>query len=243
VKAFLLAAGEGRRLRPLTNALPKCLVPINGNPLLGIWLELCRKYGITEVLINLHHLPQQVREFLRNHDFSVQVRTFYEENLLGSAGTVAANQSFIAGERDFFILYADNLTDVDLGKMLVFHRSHGSELTMGLFQTRRPQQCGIVELDADDRVIAFVEKPARPKSNLANAGIYIANSTLYRHFPSQTCLDFGFDILPRLLGNMYGYLIQDYLLDIGTVDTYLAAQKEWGQRHHARGLSGSRRGH
>lgn len=238
MKAFLLAAGKGQRLRPLTNTIPKCLVPINGKPLLGLWLELCHTYGITEVLINLHHLPQQVQVFLRDHDFGLRVRTCFEKELLGSAGTVATNQSFVVNERDFFILYADNLTDVDLGQMLAFHRAHGGEFTMGLFRTHKPQQCGIVALDATHRIIDFVEKPVYPKSNLANAGIYIANSTIFRHFPPQPCLDFGFDIFPRLVGKIYGYVIQDYVLDIGTMDNYLLAQQTWGQRHHACRVSG-----
>jgi len=227
MRAFLLAAGEGRRLRPLTDTTPKCLVPINGKPLLALWLELCRKHGITEVLINLHHLHEKVLAFLNAHDFGVNVTTDYEPKLLGSAGTVARHRSFVAGESEFFILYADNLTDVDLTRMLRFHRRGESLLTLGLFHTETPEQKGIVTLDGQNVVVDFVEKPNHPRSNLANAGIYIASQELYQHLPATNFLDFGSDIFPRLVGKMYGYVIQEYLLDIGTHATYQQSQSEW----------------
>jgi mannose-1-phosphate guanylyltransferase len=237
MKAFLLAAGEGRRLRPLTQTTPKCLVPINGKPLLALWLELCRAHQITEILINLHHLHEQVLAFLKAHDFGVKVTAVYEANLLGSAGTVARHRPFVAGEKDFFILYADNLTNVDLGRMLRFHRERQGLFTIGLFQTDQPREKGIVALDSDDRVVDFVEKPANPPSNLANAGIYVASQQLYQYLGARDFLDFGFDVLPKLVGRMYGYVIQDYLLDIGTHATYRRAQLEWDeiQRRQFRG--------
>jgi len=227
MRAFLLAAGEGRRLRPLTDTTPKCLVPINGKPLLALWLELCRKHRITEVLINLHHLHEKVLAFLNAHEFGVNVTAVHEATLLGSAGTVARHRSFVADERDFFILYADNLTNADLGKMLRFHQERESLFTIGLSRTDQPREKGIVALDRSDRVVEFVEKPSNPPSNLANAGIYIASQELYRYLTAGDFLDFGFDVLPKLVGQMYGYVIQEYLLDIGTHATYRQAQLEW----------------
>jgi mannose-1-phosphate guanylyltransferase len=231
MKTFFLAAGEGRRLRPLTNTTPKCLVPINGKPLLTIWLQHCFKHGISDVLINLNHLHEQVKSFIDNNDFSVNVTTVYEKRLLGSAGTVAVNQPFVAGERDFFIIYADNLTNVDLEEMLQFHRHRHSLFTMGLFRTDKPEEKGIVALDKKSLITDFIEKPSQPRSNLANAGIYIARQELYTYLPDHLSggdsLDFGFDILPKLVGNMYGYVIEEFFLDIGTPETYQKAQKEW----------------
>ncbi|MBI4524197.1 MAG: nucleotidyltransferase family protein [Deltaproteobacteria bacterium] len=227
MKAFLLAGGEGLRLRPVTETVPKCLLPIRGKPLLSLWLELCRKHGVTEVLINLHHLSEKVLAFLNDHDFGVKVTTVYEERLSGSAGTVARHQSFVTGEEDFFVLYADNLTNIDLGAMLRFHRRRESLLTMGLFRTDTPEEKGIVSLDGRGLIIDFTEKPARPRSNLANAGIYIAGQQLYNYLRVEGFLDFGFDVLPKLVGKMHGYVIPEYLLDIGTPATYRQAQAEW----------------
>lgn len=227
MKAFMLGAGAGTRLRPLTDTVPKCLVPIRGKPLLAIWFELCQLHGITDVLINLHYLPEVVRAFIGSRDWGLTVKTAWEPTLLGSAGTVVVNRSFVAGEKRFFILYLDNLTNVDLGAMAACHDARNGCLTMGLFRAGNPQACGIVRLDGEGRVQAFSEKPATPESNLANAGIYVANEELFDYIPAAAPCDFGAHVLPRLVGRMHGYLIEDYLRDIGTPDDYLSAQTGW----------------
>src|SRR5690349_17666261 len=107
MKAFLLAAGLGTRLRPITDTLPKCLVPVNGRPLLSYWMDLLEEYGVTDVLINLHYLPDPVRRFADEYTGGVKIHLMMEEELLGSAGTLHANRDFVEGEEQFFILYAD----------------------------------------------------------------------------------------------------------------------------------------
>ena len=114
MKAFLLAAGNGTRLRPLTDSIPKCLLPIQGVPLLEIWLNNCRAAGITDVLVNAHAHAEAIRQFAAEQKTGVRMRIVEEPELLGSAGTLAENREFIAGEESFFILYADVLTNVDL---------------------------------------------------------------------------------------------------------------------------------
>src|SRR5690606_7777923 len=136
-----------------------------------IWLELCAGHGIGEVLINLHHLPGSVRDFVASRSEPPKVSLVFEETLLGSAGTVAANWSFVEGEPEFFVLYADNLTDVDLGRMLRLHRESGCLLTLGVVPTDRPREKGIVVTDENGIVTGYAEKPAQPLSHLANAGI------------------------------------------------------------------------
>ena len=227
MKAYLLAAGEGTRLGQLTETIPKCLVPIKGKPLLHYWLRLCERYGISHLLLNLHHLPHLVEQFLDSASYRPKIKTFYEEKLLGSAGTIAANQDFVAGEEAFFILYADNLTNANLEKMRKFHMNHGGICTIGLFKANNPKECGIAELNADGLVVDFVEKPDHPKSDLANAGVYIANPEIFDYIPKREIVDLGFDVLPRLAGKMYGYLIREYLLDVGTWENYKKAQKEF----------------
>ena len=228
MKAFLLAAGFGTRLKPITDAIPKCLVPIKGKPLLYYWLKLCDKYKIQEVLINLHYLPGVVINFLKENRFAVTVRTVYEEELRGSGGTIFHNKDFVRDEESFFIFYADNLTNVNLGKMGSFHKKHNEPLTIGLFKAEFPKECGIVELDKDGMVISFAEKPEKPKSNMANAGIYLARQEIFSFFPQEKKkIDFGFDILPKLVKRMFGFVISEYLIDIGTKEKYIKAQKEW----------------
>ena len=228
MKAFLLAAGLGTRLKPITDNIPKCLVKIHNQPLLYYWLKLCEKYGIDEVIINLHYLPDKVKEFLDGNQTAVRVKTVYEKKLLGSGGTILNNKDFVKGEESFFIFYADNLTNVNLEKMKSFHKTHNEFLTMGLFITNSPESCGIAELDRSEKIIDFVEKPKKPKSNLANAGIYLARQEIFSFFPdNKELIDFGFDILPKLVNKMYGFVISDYLIDIGTMENYKRAQIEW----------------
>jgi mannose-1-phosphate guanylyltransferase len=229
MKAFLLVAGKGTRLRPLTDSVPKCLLPINGRPLLDIWLESCARYGIHEVLINLHHLPHLVTEYVERSPWDVRITTFLEETLLGSGGTLAANREFVNEEESFFVIYGDNLTNMDLGKMHEFHRNRGSSFTMGLFRTPTPSECGIAALNSEGLVTAFEEKPAQPASNLANAGIYITGPSIFQHIPNQRFVDFGKDVLPKLIGQMYGYDIEEYYIDIGTTENYARAQSDWLQ--------------
>jgi mannose-1-phosphate guanylyltransferase len=228
VKAFLLAAGLGKRLQPLTLHRPKCLMPIAGRPLLSYWLSLCQRHDVKDVLINVHHHADLVTQYVRGLEgCDVRITLFAEKRLLGSGGTVAANALFVRGEKDFFVLYADNLTNVDLGALLRFHRSHQGMATMGVFHAPVPEQCGIVEIDATGMVTSFVEKPSRPRSDLANAGVLVLKPEVLSLLPKRGQVDLGIDILPRLVGRMYGYLIHEYLQDIGTMETYLNALRTW----------------
>ncbi len=230
MKAFLLAAGFGTRLRPLTDTIPKCMVPIQGKPLLGWWFDLLSAHGISEALVNTHYLPDLVRAYI--HEYNARrtglcVTEFHESVLLGSGGTVKANRDFVGPDKAFFICYADNLTNINLSAMLAYHKSVAGVLTMALFRSGNPEQCGIAELDAGSRIVSFTEKPVIPKGNLANAGIYIAGQGLFDRFPDTGFIDFGKDVLPGLAGSMYGWETSGYLIDIGTPDNYQKAQKEW----------------
>ena len=235
MKAFLLAAGLGKRLRPLTDTRPKCLIPVTGRPLLDIWLSLCRRHGIDEVLINLHHHAEQVREYVDARKAGApRIELFAEERLLGSGGTLAENRDFVRQEKDFFVLYADNLTNVNLQALVRFHRRHDGLVTMGLFHTAVPRQCGIVELDRAGKITAFKEKPARPRSDLANAGVMVMSTKVFSLFPNTREFDLGHDLLPRLAGRMYGQVIEEYLQDIGTLEKYFSALRDWRGLEHSR---------
>lgn len=149
---------------------------------------------------------------------------------LGSAGAVVACRQHLAGSDDFLILYADVLTNVDLRKMIGFHDQHRTALTLGVTVTDRPTEKGTVVTDADDRVLAFDEKASRPRSNLANAGVYVARQRLFTYLPAEVpakSLDFGYHVLPGMLPDVTAYRIDEFLLDIGTMDAYRLAQTNW----------------
>lgn len=230
MKAFLLAAGNGTRLLPLTDSLPKCLLPIRGIPLLQIWLENCRAAGITEILINVHAHAEQIRNFVSAHESGVKVTLAEEKELLGSAGTLKQNYAFIANEEDFFVLYADVLTNLNLRRMLEFHRHKRQAATLGIYQVPDPRSCGIVSTDNEDVIQSFVEKPDNPENDWAFSGVMIATPQILDHIPSQYPADLGFHVLPRLARKMAAYRIREYLLDIGTLTNYTAAQSTWPDR-------------
>jgi mannose-1-phosphate guanylyltransferase len=225
VKAVLLIAGLGTRLRPLTNSTPKCLLPIDGVPLLGIWFDKLVAAGVSEVLINTHWLADQVTNYVeKNCPSALKVTVSYEQQLLGSAGTLAANREFF-GSEPFFIIYGDNLSDVNLADLYASHLKHRPVLTLSTFEAEFPERCGIAEIDHQQIIQGFVEKPQTPLSNRAAAGIYVAEPEIFDYFPQQktlSVLDLGFDVIPRLIGKMRNYSI-DKLIDIGTFENYQKA--------------------
>jgi mannose-1-phosphate guanylyltransferase len=227
MKAFILAAGGGTRLRPLTDTVPKCLLPIRDTPLLQIWLESCAAAGITEVLVNVHAHAPQIREFVRRQPRTLEVLIAEENQLLGSAGTLADNRAFVAGQKAFFVLYGDVLTNLSLAEMFAFHQARAPLVTLGVYKVPDPTQCGIVTADADGIVRSFVEKPAKSESNWAFSGIMIASPRILDRVPTHRPADIGFHLLPKLIGEMIAYPISDYLLDIGTLSNYSAAQSSW----------------
>lgn len=227
MKAFLLAAGVGSRLRPLTDTIPKCLVPIKGKPILEIWFELLQKFGIREVLINVHGHAEAVRQFVSGRFPNFKVTLAEEQQLLGSAGTLVANRDWIGTEPCFWVFYADVLTNANLGEMLRFHKQHAGTATLGVYRVSDPTQCGIATVDHTGRIERFVEKPKNPPGNLAFAGVLIGTRALLDEIPDKCPADIGFDVLPRLAGRMYAYPIHDFLLDIGTIQNYEHAQTSW----------------
>src|SRR5947209_2055473 len=134
MKAFILAAGNGERLRPLTDTTPKCLVSFQSVPILGIWLELCRRHGIDEVLVNTHSHADSVKSYLRDQRYGVRVHIAEEGTLLGSAGTLLAHRLWIGSERDFWIFYGDVLTNTSITHMLEFHRRRKQVATPASYQ-------------------------------------------------------------------------------------------------------------
>jgi mannose-1-phosphate guanylyltransferase len=228
VKVLVLAGGLGTRLRPLTDHTPKCLVPLARRPLLDYWFERFDAAGIYDIRINNHHLPEQVREYIRNKNQvgKFRVSEAYEPQLLGSAGTVHANSDWVSKHETGLIVYADNLSNIDLSAMLKFHESAGLPMTMALFRTPYPEKCGIAELDSNHRIISFAEKPKQPKSNLANAGIYALTSDAYHEMAAMNKFDLGFDVLPAFVGRMAGWTWSGYHRDIGSHEALQQAEKD-----------------
>jgi mannose-1-phosphate guanylyltransferase len=228
MKAFLLAAGNGTRLRPITDKIPKCLVPIRGTPMLAIWMNICKELGITELLINLHAHADVVRTFLQQRlEPDLRVHVAEEKQLLGSAGTLRANRKWVEGEDLFWVFYADVLHRADLPAMLRLHREHGLAATLGVYEVPDPSRCGIVTTNSRGVIEDFVEKPTHPTGHLAFSGLMIGTPELLDVIPDSVPADIGFHVLPKLTGQMLAFPIKDYLIDIGTLANYQQVQATW----------------
>ncbi len=227
MKALLLAAGLGTRLRPVTNIVPKCLVPINAKPLLEYWLETLQKAGIKKCLINTHYKHTQVTTFIQNSSFSSFAECIYEKELLLTAGTLLKNSNFFDNQ-SLMLIHADNLSFCDYKAFIEAHhkRKKGCEITMMTFTTTTPKSCGIVELDADNIVQAFHEKVENPPSNLANGAVYIIEPTVIEFLRSlnKEKIDFSTEVLPHYIGKIQTFHNDIYHCDIGTLQAYAMAQ-------------------
>lgn len=229
MKGMILAAGEGRRLRPLTDNLPKPMLPVAGRPLLEHTITHLRDCGVTELAVNLHHLPMAVIDYFGDGSrWGVSLRYSVEEKLLGSAGGVKRLQSFF--DDTFIVYYGDVFTRADLRSMIAFHRRAGVLATMALYWVPDPWNRGIVQLDDSHTVIRFMEKPARDHafSNLANAGIYVLEPEVLDRIPEGQVWDFGQDVFPGMLAEsirVAGHVIEDTLIDIGLPERYEEASR------------------
>lgn len=230
MKALLLAAGLGTRLRPITNNVPKCLVPIRGKPLLEYWLDMLLSSGIDRVLVNTHYLPEAVRAFVSNSSWRNSIVLTHEDILLGTGGTVLRNRDFL-GDGPFMVVHADNLTRFDVGAFIRAHanRPAGVDVTMMTFDTDAPQSCGIVELDERAVVVRFHEKVAKPPSNHANAAVYIFEPSVIDFLASvgKEVIDISTEVLPRYLGRISTFHNLDYHRDIGTPESLALAEREF----------------
>jgi mannose-1-phosphate guanylyltransferase len=226
VRALLLAAGLGTRLRPLTYTIPKCLVPIKGQPLLGLWLERLTQAGIGPFLINTHYLAEKVVAFVNASPYRKKVRIINEQELHGTAGTVIANLSFFEGQ-DGLLVHADNYCLADFKAFQQAHENRPPEclITMMTFRTLDPSSCGIVELDERGVVIGFHEKINNPPGNLANGAVYILSANLLAIMGTDLhdSTDFSTEILNRFVGQIYSYETTDMFLDVGTIENYTKA--------------------
>lgn len=230
MRALLLAAGRGTRLRPLTDSVPKCLVEINGRPLLDYWIELLCRGGIVEILINLHHLPGKVRSYVERCRYPVRITTAYEETLLGTGGTLLKNRDFFRGE-PLVLVHADNLSNFDLSAFVRRYeeRARGIEITMMTFDTKEPEACGIVELDERGVVVAFHEKVRRPPGDLANGAVYVVSPSVVDFLAGleKQTIDFSTEVLPHFMGRINTFHNTTYHRDIGTPRSLAAAQTEY----------------
>jgi len=229
VKALLLAAGLGTRLRPLTEMWPKCLMPIGKRPLLEYWLETLYLTNVREVLVNLHHHSEIVLEFLNRPRFEGWVHPVYEETLLGTAGTLKANKDFFHGCTTLLV-HADNWCQCDFADFLNYHRKYRPEhcpITMMTFESPTPETCGIVETDTEGVVLAFHEKSNNPPGNQANGAVYLLEPEVLKWIDEHPDIsDFSTEVLPYFMGVIATWNNYGIHRDIGALPVLQVAQSD-----------------
>ncbi len=216
MKAMVLAAGLGTRLRPLTYEITKPMVPVLDRPVMAHILDLLDRHGFEDVIANLHYFPDSIREH-----FGERLEYRYEQELLGTAGGVRACADFFGGEA-FLIISGDALTDIDLGAFVARHRAAGGIATLAVKQVSDTREYGVVLHDAEGRITGFQEKPEPDEalSDLGNCGIYIFEPAIFDWFPERPFADWAQDVFPALLANdvpFHIHQIRDYWNDVGSL--------------------------
>lgn len=223
IKSLLLSAGLGTRLRPITFKIPKCLVEINNKPIMGYWFDNLENINVDTVLVNTHFLREKVDKFIKNEsNRKFKIITTYEENLLGTAGTLISNKEIFINST-CILIHADNFTTFNLKYLVDAHykRPENCLITMLTFITKTPETCGIVEVDSSGVVQSFSEKSSNPPGNLANGAVYVFDDELLdwliKNHPSA--FDFSIDIIPKLIGKIFTHQTDQPFIDIGTKPT------------------------
>jgi mannose-1-phosphate guanylyltransferase/phosphomannomutase len=227
VKAVVMAGGEGTRLRPLTSNQPKPMVSIVGKPCMEHILELLRSHGLDDVIVTVAFLPQAIRSYFGDGEsLGMTIEYSVEESPLGTAGSVRLASGRL--DETFLVISGDALCDIDLGRLVDFHRERGAAATIGLKSVDNPLEFGIVVTDDDGKVERFLEKPSWGQvfSDTINTGIYVVEPEVLRHVPTDRPYDFSKELFPLLLEMgrpIYGHVCEGYWQDVGDLDQYRQA--------------------
>ena len=216
MRAMVLAAGLGTRLRPLTYEIPKPMVPVLDRPVMEHILDLLDRHSFKEVIANLHYFPDTIREH-----FGDRIEYRYEPELLGTAGGVRGCKDFF-GDEAFLIISGDALTDIDLGALTARHRQTGGIATLAVKRVADTSEFGVVLHDSEGRITGFQEKPIPEEalSDLGNCGIYVFDPKIFDYFPERPFADWAQDVFPTLLENdvpFHIHEVHEYWNDVGSL--------------------------
>jgi mannose-1-phosphate guanylyltransferase len=227
VKAVVLVGGEGTRMRPLTETIPKPLIPFMNRPFLDHLLDHLGEHGVEEVICSSPYLEEEFHSFLMSRSGGPAVRWITEAAPLGTSGAVAGALDHVDGT--FLVLNGDVLTDLDLGALISFHRERGAVATIALTPVEDARPFGLVDTDADDRVLAFREKPAQAVPGMINAGTYVLEPSALARVPQGVMVSIERETFPDLIARgepVFGYRSDAYWRDLGTPEAYLAAHRD-----------------
>jgi NDP-sugar pyrophosphorylase family protein len=225
LRAYIMAAGLGTRLYPLTGLTSKPMVPILNRPVMEHLLNLLHRHGALEAAANLHYHPDKIRRYFGDGSaFGVDLRYNFERELLGTAGGASAFREFLGGGT-FIVVSGDGLTDIDLTAFVAAHRRNGGIASLAVQQVDDPSLYGVVVHDAAGRITGFQEKPAAGEalSDLCNCGIYAFEPAIFDHVPAGVFVDWAKDVFPALLAAdvpFYRWRLESYWNDVGNIEQY-----------------------
>ena len=225
-----MAGGEGSRLRPLTSNTPKPMLPVANTPMMEHIVTLCRRHGLNDVVVTVQYLASVIRTYFGDGaDLGVELRYATEETPLGTAGSVGNARDHL--DDTFLVISGDALTDIDLGRVVDFHKGHGGPATIVLYEVENPLEFGIVITREDGTVERFLEKPTWGQvfSDAVNTGIYVLDPEIFAHIPPGVPVDFSQDVFPALLEAgtpIHGYVAEGYWEDVGNIEAYLRAHRD-----------------
>lgn len=210
--ALVLAAGVGSRLRPYTDDRPKPMLEVGGRPIIAFNLAMLAAAGFRDVVVNLHHLPNVIRDYVGTGErWNLRVTFSEEPDLLGTAGALLPFRERLS-KGTFAIVYGDNVNDLDLGVMRAFHEAHDATATIALVERADVSQSGVAEVSSSGRISRFIEKPkvGQTTSHLINAGALVVSPAFLQHVPDDRPSDIGRDVLPELVQerSAYGFVMR-----------------------------------
>ena len=229
MKAMVLAAGLGTRLRPLTDDIPKCLMPLGGRPLIDWTLRWLQSFGVKECMINLHYLPDKVRRFVGNgSQYGLKAFYSYEPELLGTAGGVKKVADFF--DEPFYVIYSDNFSQWDIRKLKFVYKRYNAIAAVAIHWRADVTQSGMIELNGDGRILGLVEKP-RPEnvtSHYVNAGFFCMDPRVLSYIPDGNFCDFGYHVFPAMIKAgeiIHAVKMEDPIIGIDTKEAYAEANE------------------
>lgn len=225
MNVLLLAAGLGTRLKPITNSIPKCLVPINGKPLLEVWLDNLSEIPCKKIFVNTHYLSGLVEKFILESKFHARVELLFEKKLLGTGGTICENYMNLKQD-NLMLIHADNYCLTNFNDFIKAHENKPSNcvMTMMTFKTSDPKSCGILKINSNKIVVNFEEKPQFPTGNLANGAVYLLNPEVLDWIYENNIKDFSNEVIPKYIDKIYTYENIGVHIDVGTPETYKYVQ-------------------
>lgn len=226
--AFILAGGKGTRLKPITNEIPKPLVPLHDKPILQHTLDLFKKHGITEIIISIGYKGEKIKEYFGNGKrFGVNIQYVEETEPLGTAGPLNLAREYLTDT--FVMCNADELKNIDLNEMYLFHKENGAAATLALTTVADPSQYGVAKL-MGSKIQEFIEKPApgTAPSNLINAGLYIIEPSVLDLIPKGAS-SIEREVFPKIAvdGKLFGFPFSGQWFDTGTLERYEDAMAKW----------------